>query len=163
MEDEMRKKEDETAEKEVTTTTRNTLVVDEYTPDEIMSLVESSSSSSPTTTMTTTEIEGANFSGEGGFRVRFIDDPYAVPLVVQSSSGYITINVNEESCGPSFSDSDASAMASVDASGLYCFEYGGEKEGGGAWSTNEVSASESCEWNDDLLARFLGEDEEDCV
>ncbi|EOA12642.1 hypothetical protein CARUB_v10027599mg [Capsella rubella] len=151
MEKEMRKKEDETAEKEVTTTTTDTLVVDgeddEYTPDEIMSLVESSSP-----TMTTTEIEGTNIPGEGSFRVRFIDDPYAIPVVVQSSSGYITINVNEESCGPSFSDSDASAMASVDASGLFgcCFEYGG------AWSTNEERASE-CEWNDDLLARFLGE------
>lgn len=154
--EEMRKKEDDKGAKEVTT---KMLVVageddDEYTPDEIMSLVESSSP-----TMTTTEIEGNNFSGEGSFRVRFIDDPYAIPVVVQSSSGYITINVNEESCGPSFSDSDASVMASVDASGLFgcCFEYGGAGEKGGAWSTNEVRASEF-EWNDDLLARFLGED-----
>ncbi|KAG7538245.1 hypothetical protein ISN44_As13g020400 [Arabidopsis suecica] len=151
--EEMWKKEDETAAKEVPTT--KTIVAgedDEYTPDEIMKLVESSSP-----TMTTTDIEGTNFTGEGGFRVRFIDDPYAVPVVVQSSSGYITINVNEESCGPSFSDSDSSVMASVDASGLFgcCFEYGGEK--GGAWSTNEVRASEY-EWNDDMLARFLGED-----
>lgn len=154
----MRNKVDEngknTTAKEVTKKT--TMLVageyDEYTPDEIMSLVESSSP-----TMTTTEIEGTNFSGEGSFRVRFIDDPYAMPVVVQSSSGYITINVNEESCGPSFSDSDSSVMASVDASGLFgcCFEYGNEK--GGAWSTNEVRASEY-EWNDDMLARFLGED-----
>ncbi|AED96818.1 unnamed protein product [Arabidopsis thaliana] len=156
--EEMRNKVDEngknTTAKEVTKKT--TMLVageyDEYTPDEIMSLVESSSP-----TMTTTEIEGTNFSGEGSFRVRFIDDPYAMPVVVQSSSGYITINVNEESCGPSFSDSDSSVMASVDASGLFgcCFEYGNEK--GGAWSTNEVRASEY-EWNDDMLARFLGED-----
>ncbi|CAH2069695.1 unnamed protein product [Thlaspi arvense] len=142
-----------TAAKDVTTTP--TMLVageddhDEYTPDEIMKLVESSSP--------TTKIEGANFSGESSFRVRFIDDPYAIPVVVQSSSGYITINVNEESCGPSFSDSNASAMASVDASGLFgcCFDINGEK--GGAWSTSEVGASE-CEWDDDLLARFLGED-----
>ncbi|KAL1217420.1 hypothetical protein V5N11_004598 [Cardamine amara subsp. amara] len=144
--EEMRKKEDKNGAKEMTTTM---LVAedDEYTPDEIMKLVESSSP-----TMTTTE---TNFSGEGSFKVRFIDDPYAVPVVVQSSSGYITINVNEESCGPSFSDSDASAMASVDASGLY-LGCSFEKEGG-AWNTSEVGTSEY-EWNDDLLARFLGED-----
>ncbi|CAH8381629.1 unnamed protein product [Eruca vesicaria subsp. sativa] len=121
---------------------------DEYTPDEIMQLVESSSP-------TTTNIDGANFSGEERFRVRFIDDPYAVPVVVQSSTGYVTINVNGESCGPSFSDSNASAMASVDASGLFgcCLGLNG------AWSTNEVIANENeCEWDDELLARFLGED-----
>ncbi|VVB16247.1 unnamed protein product [Arabis nemorensis] len=108
-----------------------------------MQLVESSSPSP-------TKIEGGNFSGEEpSFRVRFIDDPYAIPVVVQSYSGYVTIDVNEESCGPSFSDSDASAMASVDVSGLF----------GGAWSRREVGASEcDCEWDDDLLARFLGED-----
>lgn len=108
---------------------------DEYTPDEIMQLVESSS---PTTTNT----EGTNFPGEASFRVRFIDDPYEIPVAVQSSSGYITINVNEESCGPSFSDSDASAMASVDASGLFrgcCLGFNGEK--GGAWGENNVGAS----------------------
>lgn len=126
---------------------------DEYTPDEIMKLVESSSPSP----MTTTNIEGTHFSvEEPSFRVRFIDDPYAIPVVVQSYSGYVTIDVNEESCGPSFSDSDASAMASVDASGLLggCFGFKG-----GAWSTREEGASEcDCEWDDDLLARFLGED-----
>ncbi|KAG2299575.1 hypothetical protein Bca4012_011129 [Brassica carinata] len=121
---------------------------DEYTPDQIMQLVESSSS-------TTMNVDGTDFSGEESFRVRFIDDPYAVPVVVQSSTGYITINVNEESCGPSFSDSDASAMASVDASGLFGCCPGSN----GAWSTDEVRASESeCEWDDELLARFLGED-----
>lgn len=115
---------------------------DEYTPEEIMQLVESSSS--PTMNV-----------DEESFRVRFIDDPYAVPVVVQSSTGYITINVNEESCGPSFSDSNASAMASVDASDLFGCCLGSN----GAWSTGEVRASESeCEWDDELLARFLGED-----
>ncbi|KAF8102647.1 hypothetical protein N665_0197s0011 [Sinapis alba] len=120
---------------------------DEYTPDEIMQLVESSSP--------TMNIDGTNFAGEESFRVRFIDDPYAVPVVVQSSTGYMTINVNEESCGPSFSDSNASAMASVDASGLFgcCLGLNG------AWSTDEVRAGEcECEWDDELLARFLGED-----
>ncbi|CAG7910241.1 unnamed protein product [Brassica rapa] len=74
---------------------------DEYTPEEIMQLVDRpcvESFSSPTMNV-----------DEESFRVRFIDDPYAVPVVVQSSTGYITINVNEESCGPSFSDSNASA------------------------------------------------------
>ncbi|CAN6862064.1 unnamed protein product [Brassica oleracea] len=121
---------------------------DEYTPEEIMQLVESS--------YPTTNIDGTNFSGEDqSFRVRFIDDPYAVPVVVQSSTGYITINVNEESCGPSFSDSNASAMASVDASGLFGCCLGSN----GAWSTNDVRASENeCQWDHELLARFLGED-----
>ena len=156
--DKTRKTEDErgkdTAEKEMPTPviiSGGDYNEDEYTPDEIMQLVESSS---PTTTNT----EGTNFPGEASFRVRFIDDPYEIPVAVQSSSGYITINVNEESCGPSFSDSDASAMASVDASGLFrgcCLGFNGEK--GGAWGANNVGASE-CEWDDDLLARFLGED-----
>ncbi|KAJ4875347.1 Uncharacterized protein Rs2_40365 [Raphanus sativus] len=124
---------------------------EEYTPEEIMQLVDSSSSP------TTMNVDGTNFSGEENFRVRFIDDPYAVPVVVQSSTGYITINVNEESCGPSFSDSNASAMASVDATGLFgcCLGLNG------AWSTDEMRASESgceCEWDDELLARFIGED-----
>ncbi|KAL0646731.1 hypothetical protein Bca4012_045022 [Brassica carinata] len=102
---------------------------DEYTPDEIMQLVESSS---PTTNV----YDGTNFSGEESFRVRFTDDPYAVPVVVQSSTGYITINVNEESCGPSFSDRNASAMASVDASGLFGCCLGSN----GAWSTDVVGS-----------------------
>ncbi|CAF2330425.1 unnamed protein product [Brassica rapa subsp. trilocularis] len=46
---------------------------DEYTPEEIMQLVESSSSQ-------TMNVD------EESFRVRFIDDPYAVPVVVQSST-----------------------------------------------------------------------------
>lgn len=36
--------------------------------------------------------------------VRFISDPYSSLLVFQSSSSYITINGNEETCGSSFSD-----------------------------------------------------------
>ncbi|KAJ1400669.1 hypothetical protein SESBI_29360 [Sesbania bispinosa] len=50
--------------------------------------------------------------------VRFIDDPYSSLLVFQSSSSYITINGNEETCGSSFSDSGTSLMASVDISGF---------------------------------------------
>ncbi|CAN8301664.1 unnamed protein product [Cochlearia groenlandica] len=146
-------KKEVTAEKDTTTTITDGEDNDEYTPDQIMNLVESSS---PTMTTTATAIDGANFTGEASFRVRFIDDPYAIPVVVKSSSGYITINVNEESCGPSFSDSDASAMASLDATGLFgrcCF---GLREG--AWSANEAGASGLYEWDDDSLERFVGEE-----
>lgn len=48
------------------------------------------------------------------FKVKFIDDPYSSPVIFQSSSAYVTINGNEESCGSSFSDLDSSVMASVD-------------------------------------------------
>lgn len=48
------------------------------------------------------------------FKVKFIDDPYTSPVIFQSSSAYVTINGNEESCGSSFSDLDSSVMASVD-------------------------------------------------
>ncbi|KAL2251097.1 uncharacterized protein LOC105173620 [Sesamum indicum] len=50
-------------------------------------------------------------------KVRFIDDPYSTSLIFQSSSAYVTINGNEESCGSSFSDSDSSVMASIDIGG----------------------------------------------
>jgi len=43
--------------------------------------------------------------------VRFVEDPYASPLVFRSS--YVTINGNEESCGSSFSDSDSSVMVGI--------------------------------------------------
>ncbi|GKV11918.1 hypothetical protein SLEP1_g23134 [Rubroshorea leprosula] len=51
-------------------------------------------------------------------RVKFIDNPYSSQLIFQSSSSYITINGNEETCGSSFSDSDSSVMASVDMGGV---------------------------------------------
>lgn len=55
--------------------------------------------------------------GEGGMlegcAVRFIQDPYSSLLVVQSSSSYITINGNEETCGSSFSDCGTSLMATL--------------------------------------------------
>ncbi|XP_021277116.1 uncharacterized protein LOC110411327 [Herrania umbratica] len=53
-----------------------------------------------------------------GMRVRFSDNPYSSALIFQSSSSYITINGNEESCGSSFSDSESSVMASVDMGGI---------------------------------------------
>ncbi|XP_010545346.1 PREDICTED: uncharacterized protein LOC104817754 [Tarenaya hassleriana] len=94
--------------------------------------------------------------------LRFIEDPYATSVIFQSatSPGYITINGNEESCGSSFSDSDASVMASVDARGLI-----------GAWGSHEVEARGGSsrtnafdDDDDDSLVRFIGEeDEDDCV
>lgn len=59
-------------------------------------------------------------------KVRFIEDPYSSLVIFQSSSAYVTINGNEESCGSSFSDSDSSLMASIDV--------GGARRSGGAWS-----------------------------
>ncbi|XP_058206622.1 uncharacterized protein LOC131320072 [Rhododendron vialii] len=48
-------------------------------------------------------------------KVRFVDNPhYAFPLIFQSSSSYVTINGNEESCGSSFSEMESSVMAGVD-------------------------------------------------
>ncbi|KAK2412467.1 hypothetical protein QL285_047657 [Trifolium repens] len=53
--------------------------------------------------------------------VTFINDPYSSLLVFQSSSSYVTINGNEESCGSSFSDFGTSLMASVDVSSSFSF------------------------------------------
>ncbi|CAI9100584.1 OLC1v1037713C1 [Oldenlandia corymbosa var. corymbosa] len=50
--------------------------------------------------------------------VKFIDNPYSSLVIFQSSSAYVTINGNEESCGSSFSDLDSSVMASVDMGGV---------------------------------------------
>ncbi|KAI3443637.1 hypothetical protein Pfo_000302 [Paulownia fortunei] len=67
-------------------------------------------------------------------KVRFIDDPYSSPVIFQSSSAYVTINGNEESCGSSFSDSDSSVMASIDV--------GGSRRCGGAWRFECAEARE---------------------
>lgn len=69
------------------------LVVDEETASELSELLDALEAPPP---------------------VRFIDDPYSSPVAIQSSSAYVTINGNEESCGSSFSFSDSSVMASVD-------------------------------------------------
>ncbi|TYI22183.1 hypothetical protein ES332_A06G086600v1 [Gossypium tomentosum] len=76
-----------------------------------------------------------------GMRVRFSDNPYSSALIFQSSSSYITINGNEESCGSSFSESESSVMASVDMGGIVRSKVKGlegirewlEAEEGGAW------------------------------
>ncbi|XP_039036551.1 uncharacterized protein LOC120173441 [Hibiscus syriacus] len=115
--------------------------------------VEYTSSSSSTTCST------ASY----GVKVRFSENPYSSALVFQSSSSYVTINGNEESCGSSFSDSESSVMASVDMRGIVnwnvnvvnCLEeIRGwlDKEDGGAWSTSEGETR--WEWDEEKLARF---------
>ncbi|GMI94883.1 hypothetical protein HRI_003157600 [Hibiscus trionum] len=102
-----------------------------------------------------------------GVKVRFSDNPYSSAFVFQSSSSYITINGNEESCGSSFSDSESSVMASVDMGGIVNWnvnvvngleEIRGwlEEEDGGAWGTSEGGTR--WEWDQEQLARFLGEE-----
>ncbi|XP_007012840.2 PREDICTED: uncharacterized protein LOC18588397 [Theobroma cacao] len=112
-----------------------------------------------------------------GMRVRFSDNPYSSALIFQSSSSYITINGNEESCGSSFSESESSVMASVDmggilnanvkvGSGLEGIRGWVEAEGGGgAWDRSEEEARGwmmdwEWEWGEKQLVRFLGEEED---
>lgn len=87
------------------------------------------------------------------FRVRFIDNPYSSPVIFQSSSAYVTINGNEESCGSSFSDSDSSVMASIDV--------GAARTSRGAWLLDPVEAREADVDVDDaedaMWVEFLGE------
>ncbi|VFQ87789.1 unnamed protein product [Cuscuta campestris] len=71
-----------------------------------------------------------------GFRVRFIDDPYSPPVLFRSTA-YVTIDVNEESCGSSFSDLESSVMASIDTGG-----------GAGGWLRRE----NRCAWGSDARA-----------
>lgn len=96
--------------------------------------------------------------------VRFVEDPYASPLVFQSS--YVTINGNEESCGSSFSDSDSSVMVGIGRlmGGGVAW---GSSEGAARWSVEatqsqgSVDGSDVFDWDesdDEVLARFLGED-----
>ncbi|XP_057968376.1 uncharacterized protein LOC131157925 [Malania oleifera] len=109
-------------------------------------------------------------------RMRFVDNSYWSPVIFQSSSSYITINVgNEETCGSSFSDWEASVMASVDTCGWGAFpgaaaagveDGGGEEEvkvmGEGSLGVNGCDGVE-VEWDDEMLARFLGDDEDGTV
>ena len=106
-------------------------------------------------------------------KVRFIDDMYSAPF------SYVTINGNEETCGSSFSDLDSSVMASVDTRGLVgigsnVFGFKAEehdgacgpsdgvaREGSAASGGEVVRAMNDCDdlgWDDQVLARFLGED-----
>ncbi|KAE8726228.1 Polyamine oxidase 5 [Hibiscus syriacus] len=107
-----------------------------------------------------------------GTRVKFSDNPYSTALIFQSSSSYITINGNEESCGSSFSESESSVMASVDMGGILnanakagsgldgIREWLEAEEDGGAYE-EEVRGSmldSQWEWDEEQLAKFLGEE-----
>ncbi|XP_050379103.1 uncharacterized protein LOC126796335 [Argentina anserina] len=110
----------------------------------------------------------------------FADNPSRSPKVFQTmSTSYVTINGNEESCGSSFSDAESSMMASVDRNGrdveqarldyeFYAAMRWAEwyDESGFEDSAWDASAREGMvlnldldsEWDDAVLARFIGED-----
>ncbi|KAI4335299.1 hypothetical protein L6164_013960 [Bauhinia variegata] len=120
-------------------------------------------------------LEPVKDTARGTVKVRFIENPYSSLLVFQSSSSYITINGNEESCGSSFSDSDTSMMASVDTSGLsFSASFGNARsaaaeERSASGSIDDATREEALvseegmdgcdgfDWDDQILARFLGE------
>ncbi|KAJ4708644.1 Protein SON like [Melia azedarach] len=102
-------------------------------------------------------------------RVKFIDNPYSSPLIFQSSSSYVTINGNEESCGSSFSDSESSLMVSVDMGGIVNvggsgrFEVGAcswtGSDCGGFLKGGEIEHCNGSDLGDEFaLARFLMEE-----
>ncbi|XP_022965986.1 uncharacterized protein LOC111465706 [Cucurbita maxima] len=97
-------------------------------------------------------------------KVKFIDDPYSSAMIFQSSSSFVTINGNEESCGSSFSESDSSVMASVDMNGarIKLMEIDSATvEKWKLWKTEEASSvSEGFSWDEDDLARFIGDEEQ---
>ncbi|KAJ7979353.1 Protein SON like [Quillaja saponaria] len=126
-----------------------------------------------------------NLAGEVN-QVRFIENPYSSPMMYRSYSlSYITINLNEESCGSSFSVCNSSMMASIYMSGLTISEEeqqldmealekwaeGFAVEEGSACASSDDTAREEgsvsgegildgCDgfdWDDVVLARFLGE------
>lgn len=133
---------------------------DEDTVSQLMELLDNAEKKSDNNTMA---------------KVRFIDDMYSAPF------SYVTINGNEESCGSSFSDLDSSVMASVDTRGLvgigsnaFGFGFKAEEHDGACGSSDVVAregsvasgeevvrAMDGCDdfgWDDQVLARFLGED-----
>ncbi|XP_038890889.1 uncharacterized protein LOC120080324 [Benincasa hispida] len=103
-------------------------------------------------------------------KVKFIDDPYSSAVIFQSSSSYVTINGNEESCGSSFSESDSSMMASVDMNGarIKLMEIDSETvEKWKLWSEDRLKEEEETSavldgfcWDEDDLARFIGDEEQ---
>ncbi|CAK9326709.1 unnamed protein product [Citrullus colocynthis] len=101
-------------------------------------------------------------------KVKFIDDPYSSAVIFQSSSSYVTINGNEESCGSSFSESDSSMMASVDMNGarIKLMEIDSETvEKWKMWSEDGLKEEEASavldgiSWDEDDLAKFIGDEE----
>ncbi|KAF8400995.1 hypothetical protein HHK36_014298 [Tetracentron sinense] len=57
-----------------------------------------------------------------------INNPFSSPTILPSSSSFVTINGNEESCGPSFSDSASTVMASIDMCGISVSYFTGPTE-----------------------------------
>lgn len=114
------------------------LTLDEETVMELSNLLE------PSQDAWSSALERCNF------KVKFIDNPYtSPPVIVQTSTAYVTINGNEESCGSSFSDSESSVMASVDrcccvaeekssAVAEECSSSGEFGDGGGAWGSDAI-------------------------
>ncbi|XVF35020.1 hypothetical protein REPUB_Repub18cG0109100 [Reevesia pubescens] len=142
---------------------------------ELLKLLEDSADAPTSASSSTTSSSPKSY----GMRVRFSDNPYSSALIFQSSSSYITINGNEESCGSSFSESESSVMASVDMGGILSTNVKGwsglegirewlEAEEGGEWVKSEKEArgwmvNWEKEWDEEQLARFLGEEEEECL
>lgn len=141
---------------------------------ELLKLLDDSAEASTSASSSTSSLTSF------GMKVRFSDNPYSSALVFQSSSSYVTINGNEESCGSSFSDSESSVMASVDTGGMLSenVKVGSgldrirgwmEAEEGGAWERSEEEARGWMDvewewgwgWDEGQMARFLGEQEEE--
>ncbi|KAI3524731.1 hypothetical protein L1887_03394 [Cichorium endivia] len=100
-------------------------------------------------------------------KVKIIDDPCWHPVIFQTAASYITINGNEELCGSSFSDSDTSYMAGIAGGCGLVFGDGGAwdvvAEETRGWTEAEdgdclVNASSNGYCDDDMLAKFLGDD-----
>ncbi|KAI4377788.1 hypothetical protein MLD38_015366 [Melastoma candidum] len=74
-------------------------------------------------------------------KVRFADNPRedARLEVIRSSSAFITIDLNEESCGSSFSEFESSVMSSFD-------RCGNSIGGGGAWAATAADMAFWCAW-----------------
>lgn len=142
------------------------LTLDDDAVSELLDLLEPAESSPSSSS---SSAAGAAFN----FKVKFIDDPYASPLVFQASSSFVTINGNEESCGSSFSESETTVMASIDTRGIGALRVAGDEvgrgrvaEGGGAWGAGSGEARgcgmEGCDCgfgvvDGDVVAGFLGE------
>ncbi|KAF8036355.1 hypothetical protein BT93_C2157 [Corymbia citriodora subsp. variegata] len=123
------------------------LALDDDAVSELLNLLEPAGSSPSSSSSAAAAGDAFNF------KVRFIDDPYASPLVFQSSSSFVTINGNEESCGSSFSESECTVMASIDTRGI-----GGLRASGGGVSRGPPAAEEEEGEGGALAAGASGED-----
>ncbi|KAM7256431.1 hypothetical protein ACFE04_012172 [Oxalis oulophora] len=105
-------------------------------------------------------LETADTTSNDDKRVmRFIDDPYSFSMIFQSSSGYVTINGNEESCGSSFSESYSSLMANLHMPNLVVMSL----FGAGAWDSlaHEEERNVNMNVNEMLLLECRHDDHND--